>query len=193
MRQSKKYFIPVLSAIIALSLGNMAQALGSKEKNKTTSRVSESDIQKHASDRSAILTFDKGSAAVPDAEKGKIRDLIAGIGVDNISRVEIAAWSDKVFPKTGSDLPKADSDLADQRAKHLSDYLREELNISTMRITTYNMAETSNWLARTFRTDEAELKSVFAKESVAPMARADFNVIAREGAPSKAIIVVVRK
>ena len=149
------------------------------------------DIQKVEKD--SVITFTKGSAALSDAEKAKLHEISASIGADNIRRVEVAAWSDKAFPRSGNDLPKADRDLADKRADAINDYLKKEDDLSFMRIRTYSMAETSNWLARMFRTDEAELKSVFSKENEAPMGREDFNTILNEGGPSKAVVVFIRK
>lgn len=143
--------------------------------------------------KTAVLTFSAGDAAITDAEKAKLHEIVAAIGADNIKRVEVAAWSDKAFPRSGNDLPKGDRDLADRRADNINDYLKKEDDLSFMRIRTYSMAETSNWLARMFRTDEAELKSVFSRENEAPMAREDFNTILNEGGPSKAVLVFIRK
>jgi outer membrane protein OmpA-like peptidoglycan-associated protein len=143
--------------------------------------------------RNTVISFEAGNADLSDAEKAKLHEIVASIGADNIRRVEVAAWSDKAFPRSGNDLPKGDRDLADKRADNINDYLKKEDDLSFMRIRTYSMAETSNWLARMFRTDEAELKSVFSRENEAPMAREDFNVILNEGGPSKAVVVFIRK
>lgn len=200
MRNYNKRIASIFCIIAALAVGSTAGAWGKDAKSKTSptstynkTGTSEKDVQKHAYDRSAVLTFDVGSATLSEADKAKIRDLAANIGHDQISKIEIAAWSDKPFPKGSSDLSKADQDLAEKRSNNINKFVKDELNVSGMKTTEYNMAETSNWLARMMRTDEAELKSVFAKEESAPMARADFNFIASEGAPSKAVVVLVPK
>ena len=149
--------------------------------------------QGRSMEKSAVLTFTKGSTELTDAGREKLRHIVATIGVDNISRVEIASWSDKNFPMTGTDLAKADKDLADDRSDKINDFLKDQTDLSTLRIRKYSMAETSNWLARMLRTDEAELKSVFAKEGETPMMRDDFNVIKSEGGPSKAVVVFIKK
>jgi len=157
--------------------------------NKTgTERMSEQRLG-----QSIVLDFDSSSADLTDLAKSKLRDAVSVVGADNIRRVEVAAWSDKNFPRTGGDLSKPDRDLADKRADNINDFLKHDLDLSFMRIRTYSMAEGSNWLARMFRTDEAELKSVFAKENEAPMAREDFNAIINQGGPSRAVIVLIRK
>jgi len=198
MTNNTKKLSLLASALLAFGITSSALAADYDSTSQMASPnkmmgTSESDIQKHATDRSVTLMFDKGSANLSAASQESLRNLVTTIGMANISRAEVAAWSDKDFPRTGSDLAKADRDLADQRVTKINDYLKSNLNFSAMNIKNFNMAETSNWLARTFRTDEAELKSVFSKEAVAPMARADFNVMVREGAPMKAVVVFVRK
>lgn len=143
--------------------------------------------------KSAVITFAKGSSDLTEAGKTKLRQIVSGLTVDNISRVEIASWSDRGFPMTGNDLSKTDMNLADDRADKINDFLKDETDISSLRIRKYSMAETSNWLARMFRTDEAELKSVFSKEGETPMMREDFNVIKNEGGPTKAVVVFILK
>lgn len=143
--------------------------------------------------RSIVLDFDSSSADLSEPAKTKLRDAVSALGADNIRRVEVASWSDKGFPRSGGDLSKPDRDLADKRADNINDFLKHDLDLSFMRIRTYSMAESSNWLARMFRTDEAELKSVFSKENEAPMAREDFNSIINQGGPSRAVIILIRK
>lgn len=156
--------------------------------------ASSSDDTLHPiSERAMVIRFEAGKNALSALDEERLRNLVAGIGADNIDRIEVAAWSDRSFPKKTSDLPKADRDLASQRASKIESFLKSQLDISGMKVKTFNMAETSNWLARTMRTEDAELKSIFAKEGGAQLNRVDFNYIAREGAPSRAVVVVVRK
>ena len=177
--------LPCAAMLLNTGIGTFAYG------NEANKHVSSSDVQKHAFDRSTVLMFTSGSSELSSVEMGKIRDLVTTIGLENVDRVEIAAWSDKAFPRDGKDLPKTDADLADNRISSVKDYLKDSLNVTSVK--TFNMAETSNWLARSFRTDAAELKSIFAKDASAPMAREDFNLISREGTPSRAVVVVVQK
>ena len=145
---------------------------------------------KHKHNHKGTVTFEKGSSDLTTDDQAALKDLINGVGLYNVDRVELAVWSDKSFPRSGTDLPKADRDLADNRITRIKDFIND-LKVST--INTYNMAETTNWLARTMKTDDAELKSVFSKEAAIPLRREDFNIIVNEGAPSKAVVVVVHK
>jgi len=150
---------------------------------------SSSEIHKHMNDKSVVLNFTKGQHDLTQMEQTKLGELISKIGMSNIDKVEVAAWSDKNFPKKGKDLSQADVKLANERISAIQDYLKTKLTSS--KIQTFNMAESSHWLARALRTDQAELKSIFAKEASAPMAREDFNIIENHGAASKAVVVVV--
>jgi hypothetical protein len=144
---------------------------------------------KGAVGHSATLSFPTGVADLSSDSMAKLKDIVAKVGADNIERIELAVWSDKAFPKTGDDLSKADRELADKRADKIEEFLKDSLKVSDVK--DYNMAETSNWLAKAFRTDDAELKSIFAKEANAPLNREEFNLIAEEGGPSKAVAVVI--
>ena len=190
-------------AIAAIAVGCATDG-GSRaeEKERTASAGTtgmsgaQHELDKYAgrsSEKSAVITFTKGTSELTNAGREKLRHIVSTMGVDNVSRVEIASWSDKNFPMTGADLPKADKNLADDRADKINDFLKDQTDLSTLRIRKYSMAETSNWLARLLRTDEAELRSVFAKEGETPMMRDDFNTIKTEGGPSRAVVVFVRK
>lgn len=150
-------------------------------------------MQTEAFGRSVVLVFDQNNSTLNVEQENRLMELVSSVGADNIQRIEVAAWSDKDFPLKGEDLPKADRALAEARARNIKNYLRDNTSLTTWSISNYNMAETSNWLARTFRTSDYELKSVFAKEASAPMSRSDYNLIASEGGPCKAVVVLIKK
>lgn len=184
-----KHSVVCFFVLSALAVGCTSNTYSAKE--NVSSQPTKT--QYHDYGRSAVLHFTKASASITEAEKAKLRDIVAKLGRDNIKRIEIASWSDKDFPQAGPDLPKVDRDLADERATNIGSFLKESLDISFLRVRAYSMAETSNWLARMFRTDGAELKSIFAKEEESSMVRDDFNVIVNEGGPSKAVVVFILK
>ena len=141
----------------------------------------------------SIVTFDAGSAQLSDANKNKIREMILQSQAKmEIDRIAIAAWSDKALPKAGKNRSKSDRNLADKRIEAITTYAKAVL--STANIKTYNMAESSNWLARQLKTSDAELKSIFSKKgSEAPVTNAEFQLIKNEGGPSEAVVLVQRK
>lgn len=177
-----------------LVMGALAQARTHMTKaQKNEQKNEQKNAAKHASDRTAVVQFDKGSADLTANGQDVLRALVNRVGVSHIDRVDVAAWSDHAFPKAGADLPKEDRDLADARGTAVNDFLKNQLMVSSMNIKNFNMSETSNWLARAMRTEDAELKSMFGKDQNAPIERRDFDTIAKEGAPQRAVVVVVRK
>ncbi len=55
------------------------------------------------------------------------------------------------------------------------------------------MAEKSNWLARAFNTQDAELKSLFSKEAAGPITNDDFDIIKENGDAGSVVILIKRK
>jgi hypothetical protein len=141
----------------------------------------------------ATISFDKGSAMLSETARASLRDLVKDARASGtIDQVTVAAWSDKALPMGKRDLTEADRDLASKRADAISSVLKTELEVGD--VDTYNMAERANWLARTFGTRQAELKSVFAKKGAdTPVTNAEFQVIKNEGGPSEAVVVVEKE
>ncbi len=151
-----------------------------KEKYSRVSSVEEYD--------SIVVSFAKGSHKLPGKHVEMLRELVRKAQArGNISKIEIAAWSDKEHPSTGT-LSKAGRTLADKRLKTVKDVLRRDIG-SMSYIGTYNMAENAHWLGRVFNTSEAELDAVFAKKEVGALDRQDFKLIKRDGKPSKAVVI----
>lgn len=137
--------------------------------------------------KSETIAFVPGTAALDQAAKDKIRRMVDAMRADGgkIDKVKIAAWSDKEFA-ADKDLPRGDRRLAEARLKAINDYLKNDLDVSDT--DTFNMAERSNWLARTMGTEDAELKGVFARND-APVSNDEFDLIKKSGGPSHAILV----
>lgn len=139
------------------------------------------------------LNFEPDSATLSDSDKESLRKLITDAKAKGeISEVSIAAWSDKPLPPRGEKLMDKDQELADNRAEAIEDFLDSELEVAE--IDTFNMAESANWVARTFRTEDAELKSIFGRRGAdTPLTNEEFNLIRDSGGPSKAVVVVEYK
>jgi hypothetical protein len=139
----------------------------------------------------ATITFDSNSAVLTDSDKAALRTVVEKArSKGTLSEVTVASWSDKKLPKQGQTLADEDRDLAVSRSGAIADYLKNVLMVKAD-VDSYNMAETSNWMARTFRTSDAELKSQFSKQSAqTPVTNAEFQIIKNEGAPGEAIVVL---
>lgn len=138
----------------------------------------------------ATLSFEQGKSSLTDSSKSELKELVRHARMSGkISGVQIAAWSDNPVPREGQELTKVDRMLAEKRANSVKKYLRNSLNVRS--ITQYNMAERANWLARTFDTPDAALKSGIAKDT--PLSKEEFRIIRNNGSESKVVVVVTLK
>lgn len=137
---------------------------------------------------SVVLTFDQNSSSLTTEQLQRLKaSLLRAREMGIVEKTEMAVWSDKGQPRSG-DLSKADRKLAGDRIKNIKSALKGETSIFE-RISTYNMTDNSHWIGRTFNSEEAELDAVFAKNEMGPAVREDFNLIKRDGGPSKAVII----
>ncbi len=135
---------------------------------------------------SQTIAFEKGSASLNDEGKASLRKMVDDMRArGDLDKVKIAAWSDRQF-MPNADLPKADRTLAKDRITAINNYLKDDLDVSNT--DTFNMAERSNWLARLFRTEDSELKSVFSRADT-PISDDEFQLIKSNGSPSHAVVI----
>ncbi len=139
-----------------------------------------------------VIQFKKGSAELTAASKNSLKKLVdnAKASGHEISESYLAVWSDKKFPmgKNAKDLPKKDQELVEKRIEAINNYMSETLQLS--KAETFNMAEKSNWFARAFNTDEAELKSLFSQQGApAKVDSNEFKIVKSKGGPMKAVIL----
>lgn len=140
---------------------------------------------------SVLITFDPGSARISDSDKDAIRTAVRDVRKNfPIDHISVAAWSDKALPPQGK-LKETETGLAEERLHTIHDFLEREMELGSIDL--FNMAESANWVTRTFRTKDAELKSIFTRAEGASASRSEFRAIRLRGAPYKAVIVVVRK
>lgn len=140
-----------------------------------------------------VINFSGKSANLTDAQKREIRTLIdTAKQKGEIDQVHVAVWSDKAFPQEGQNLTDAERNLAEQRISGIETYMNEQLQVSN--VETYSMAEKTNWFARAFNTNEAELQSLFsqqgAPQNVDPQ---EFRIVKKEGGANKAVILIEMK
>ncbi len=102
------------------------------------------------------VSFDKGSAAVSDADRQKIQSLVNGAKqIGKVSEVRVLTWSDASYPAAkGKKLSDAQRELADQR----NETIKSALNDADLSVSTYNMAEKPSALSNLFQTSDAKVK-----------------------------------
>lgn len=138
-----------------------------------------------------VIQFKPGTATLTEGSKKMLQSLVTTAKKSGeIEQIHVAAWADKGFPKgENAELKDADKKIAEGRAEAVENYVNDQLKVSDVK--TYSMAEKSNWFARTFNTDEAELKDAFTqKDRPANIDPEEFNVVRGKGGPSKAVILV---
>jgi hypothetical protein len=138
--------------------------------------------------KSDVISFEHGSAALTDSSKESLRALCREArSHGEIDEIKLAVWSDRDVP-VNVDLPKVDRNLAKQRIDNISNFLKDEFDVGD--VDSFNMAERSNWLARLFRTDDAELKSSYAKADRRALNDDELRVMKSRGSPSSAVVIV---
>lgn len=139
---------------------------------------------------SVVIKFSPGSSRISEEDKAALRSAVRDVLHKNpVDHVTVAAWSDKTLPAKGN-LNDTDRGLAQERVNVINEFLKSEMEIGE--VDTFNMAESANWLARTFNTKEAELKSIFTRAEDAPVKRSEFRTVRSRGGPASAVVVVVR-
>lgn len=170
---------PVVAAVLLIGTQAFAHGTGYKSSMKEIPHTN--------------ITFNPGSSLLTDADKASLKKVVEEARKKGtLDQVTVAAWSDKAMPRKGENLMEQDRNLADRRAKAIEDSLKSDFEVTDVK--TYNMAENSNWLARTFNTKDAELKSVFGKKGAAtPMRNNEFMLIKEVGGPSEAVVTAELK
>jgi hypothetical protein len=182
-------FITII--ISSLIVGNaIAQAETMPSKMKKT-QASTAKYYKKTTENT-VLDFGMDSAILSISDQEKLSKMVSmAKDTGEITKIEVAVWSDKQNPAKG-DLSKSDRELAANRAIHIKEIIKKDIG-HTRHIKVFNMAEGSNWVAKMLRTPQAELNSKFAKRGKDSLEREDFQIIKREGAPSKAVVIFTIK
>jgi hypothetical protein len=140
-----------------------------------------------------VIEFQQGASQLTEAQRRNIRTLIDNArAAGPIEQIHVAVFADRELPpQQDAQLPQAQRDLVDQRISALESYMNESLQLDN--VETYNMAERTNWFARAFNTDEAELRSLFAQEGAPQnVDPEEFRVVKAEGGAMKAVILIER-
>ena len=106
------------------------------------------------------IEFIPGSSTLSDNAKKSIDNVVEQSKQSGkIDEVMVLSWADEEFPSTQLEhLSKPQRNLADQRNKSVSDYLKYNRSLS---IDTYNMAQQPNALSKFFNTSDSRLKKSF--------------------------------
>lgn len=177
----------LLLLTMVLGFGSGANANWGKDKSyKSGATKTEKD---DAVFKSVVINFAPGSSKISSSDMSVLKSAIADAKEKGrISKVQAAVWSDKSLPRTG-ELSKVDRKLADDRIDSIKTAVHDETSMFK-KVKSYDMSDSTHWLGRQFNTDEAELEAVFAKNERDAVLREDFDIIKREGGPSKAVVIL---
>ena len=136
------------------------------------------------------LSFETGQSALTSYSKELLRNVVRKASdIGKIEEIQTAVWSDNPAPNGSEELAKADITLAEKRVNSIKNYISHTLKVSD--VSTYNMAERANWLARTFNTDQAQLKSEIGRDTY--MSKEQFQIFKDHGQASRAVVLVILK
>jgi len=199
----KKYLWSVAVPLLLLAGKLSAQGITTERPAGTTegpvgttdTKVSQQNLTESLVKEPAALglEFAVGSSQLSVDQKEKIRLTMSGVGAKD--EVRIAAWADKAWSAESKEnkFNKADKELAEQRGKAIKDYIAS--NFPKTKVEVVTMTEEPGFFARVFNTDEAEVKSIFAKKGDQGTHERNLDTIAvrDKGGPSKAVMIINRK
>ncbi|MFW7377259.1 MAG: hypothetical protein ACOH5I_00445 [Oligoflexus sp.] len=169
-------------ATVAVDFEANQHNLSQEARDKIRSKLQEHQASAQMDTTTQDQTATRGTASTEQKELG-----------EKIASIRVAAWSDQEF-NAEQDLPEQAQELAKNRADAVEKFINDELKVDAD-VTAFNMAEQAGLLARTFNTQEAELKSIFARRGAEPQSKAETDNpelihMRDEGGPSKAVVVI---
>jgi type IV pilus biogenesis protein CpaD/CtpE len=179
-----------VACVVAASMSFIGCAHRDERVDTTAQTVPAGDSGEMHQHATGVVDFERGQFLLTDATRDTLRKLVQNLNADNVDEVKVAVWSDNPFPMQDESLSAADRELADRRGDAIENFLEDELKISDVQI--FNMAKRSNWMARLFNTDDAELKSSMGYQNRGPINDADIQFLKQNGGPSKAAVIVER-
>jgi hypothetical protein len=153
--------------------------------DKTSDAVAKSDGSYYT-----VLKFKKGTQDLTEESKRDLREFVATAKKNGkIDNIKILSWADREYPKKGAALTDKEISIADERAKSIEEYLKDDLNTSAD-YSSYNMAKRPNKVSEFFRADDYKTKRMFEKTGAAPTTKKnDLNAFLNNKA-SKSVIMV---
>ena len=139
------------------------------------------------------VNFKKGSSNLSNAEISSLKSLVTAAKKNGVvEEFVVAAWSDQEYPTAPDQkLTVKQRDLADKRNDQIKNVLKEA---DSGTVSTYSMAERPSWIAKTFNTEDAQVKGAGKNSSADDQAEIHIGKRLRDkGGPSKAVVVVKYK
>jgi hypothetical protein len=166
---------------------NSSTTNGNPSTTSANDNVNDAAATEAKSNAYVEIDFDKHEKDLTADDKRKIQNLVTSAqGHKNIDEVVVAVWPDQEYPAKGQKLSKAQRDLANDRAKEITRFLKEDCNVKD--VDKVSMAERPSLTSEFFKTESAKIKTAFEESGVATTASAHMPYKS-----SKAVIMVVPK
>lgn len=115
-----------------------------------------------------VVNFPQGQDVLSNAELSKLRELaVTAQQHGKVQEIQVLSWADREYPVDGQKVSAKDSDLADNRAVTIKEYLKNDLNTSAD-IESHNMAKRPGVFAELVKSDDFEVKTTFEDTGAAP-------------------------
>ncbi|UXR63328.1 hypothetical protein EZJ49_09600 [Bdellovibrio bacteriovorus] len=138
------------------------------------------------------ISFEEGKAILTDETKNDLREKVKEAQQQGkIDEMKVAVWADREYPAEGTKASKQDVTLANDRAKALKNFIKDELKVNS--VNTYNMTERPNALQRFVRTDTAKTKTAMEERGAAPRTQDETGFFNQRAKASKAVIMIYTK
>lgn len=157
----------MILAGLAATLG-LATGCATHEANENSPSKTAQAAAKVGATHYTVVNFPQGQDGLSQAELSKIRELATVAQQSGkVEEIQVLAWADREYPVDGQKVSAKDSDLADNRAVTIKEYLKNDLN-SSASIESHNMAKRPGVFAELVKSDDFELKSTFEDTGAAP-------------------------
>lgn len=150
----------------------LALTLSACRSHQTTSDavVTASEAKVAQQNEAAYVTairFDQGSAQLTRALREQLETaLTKANAAGRVTAVKVVTWADDEYPAPAQKaLIDRQRDLADQRNRNLTTFLREQLSAKHT-IETFNMAERPNALEQWLKTSDARMKNALENAGI---------------------------
>lgn len=138
------------------------------------------------------VAFDEGKATLTESAKNDLREAVKEAQQQGkIDELKVAVWADREYPTEGSKASKHDVTLANDHAKALKNFFKDELKVRS--VNTYNMTERPNALQKFARTDTAKTKTAMEESGAAPRTQDETGFFNQRAKASKAVIMIYTK
>ncbi|MNK01234.1 hypothetical protein D3C87_190290 [compost metagenome] len=181
----KKSILVHSLAVALLFVGSQSFAKGATTETENASKAL-------GASQVSEITFEEGKSTLTQESRNEIREMVKDAEKSGkISEIKAAVWADREYPVSDTKAPKADIKLAEDRAKELKKFIKNELKVSDVK--TYNMTERPNAMQKLLSTPTAQMKETLEGSGAAPGTEKEKGLFNQKAQASKAVLMIYMK